>query len=159
MKILIVSDTHGNIYPLKKVLEVEKDFDMFIHCGDVGVDVTEIYSLIDCPCHIIAGNNDFFSGLPREDIFSIGNNKVLVTHGHNYGVYLSYDRLYYLAVENGFNIVMFGHTHAPHIECSNGVWLINPGSISLPRTADRKMTYIIMDIDDLGAVNFELKNI
>lgn len=159
MKIFIVSDTHGNIMTMKKAIEREQPLDLFIHCGDVGVELRKILELIDCPYHIIAGNNDFFSGLPRQDIFSIGKYSVLLTHGHMYGVYASYDRLYYTAVQNGINIVMFGHTHVPHIECTNGTWLINPGSISQPRTADRKYTYIIMEMDDLGHINFRLKNI
>ena len=159
MKILIVSDTHGNLVPLKEVLRKETNLDMFIHCGDLGVEMKEVVAMLDCPYHMVAGNNDFFSDLPRQDMFSIGSNSVLLTHGHMHGVSLSFDRLYYMAVQNGIDIVMFGHTHAPHIECANGVWLINPGSISQPRTSDRKHTYIIMEVDDLGAVNFTLKNI
>lgn len=159
MRILIVSDTHGNIQPLKEVLDVEKNIDMFIHCGDVGVEAREITDLITCPYHIVAGNNDFFSYWPRQDVFTMKGKTVLLTHGHMHSVYLSYDRLYYMAVENGINIVMFGHTHAPHIECANGVWLINPGSISQPRTTDRKHTYIIMEINESEEVKFTLKNI
>lgn len=159
MKILIVSDTHGNIQPLKEVLEKEKNLDLFIHCGDVGVYTKEIIELLDCPYHMISGNNDFFSDLPRQDLFSIGSYSVMLTHGHMHGVYISYDRLYYSAVENGINIVMFGHTHVPHIEFTEGVWLINPGSISQPRTGDRKHTYVIMELDDFGALHFTLKNI
>ncbi len=159
MRILIASDTHGNIFPLKEAVEKEKPLDLFIHCGDLGVELNKILDFIKCPYHVIAGNNDFFSKLPRQDIFSVGKYSVLLTHGHMYGVYSSFDRLYYTALQNGFNIVMFGHTHVPHIENVGGVWLINPGSISQPRTFDRKYTYIIMEINDSGELSFKLKNL
>ena len=73
MKILIVSDTHrkdGNLYD---VIEKEKPFDMLIHCGDVEGREIFIEAFTECPCHIVSGNNDFFSDLPREEIIEVGN--------------------------------------------------------------------------------------
>ncbi len=160
MKIFIASDTHGHLTGLSRALKIEnkeKEIDLFIHCGDLGVDVREIRDMIDCPSHFIAGNNDFFTQLPREEKFSIGKYSVLLTHGHNYGVGLSINRLAYLALQEGINIVMFGHTHVPVIEHFEGVWLVNPGSLTLPRQSNGRPSYIIMDVSDLGGVNFEIK--
>lgn len=159
MKILIASDNHGHLMTLKKAIEMEEPIDLFIHCGDLGVELSKIDELIDCPKHMVAGNNDFFSMLPREDVFSIGRYPVLLTHGHQYGVSISLDRLYYHCKENGISIAMFGHTHFPHIEYTDGVWLINPGSIVQPRQNDGKYTYIIMELDDMGKIDFKLKHI
>lgn len=87
MKVLIVSDTHGRDENLELAVNREAPFDMLVHCGDV--EGREFYieiALAECPCSIVSGNNDFFSDLPREEVIDIEENKVLVTHGHYYGV-------------------------------------------------------------------------
>ena len=68
MKILIVSDTHGRDENLEKAVYREEPFDYLIHCGDVEGREIFIEALVDCPCCIVSGNNDFFSDLPREEI-------------------------------------------------------------------------------------------
>ena len=66
MKILIVSDTHGRDEKLEAAVAVEQPFDYLIHCGDVEGREFFIEALAECPCTIVAGNNDFFSDLPRD---------------------------------------------------------------------------------------------
>ncbi len=67
MKVLIVSDTHGHDENLERAVMMETPFDMLVHCGDVEGREIFIEALVDCPCCIVAGNNDFFSDLPREE--------------------------------------------------------------------------------------------
>ena len=88
MKVLIVSDTHGHDENLERAVMMETPFDMLVHCGDVEGREIFIEALVDCPCCIVSGNNDFFSDLPREEEIDIDGNKVLVTHGHYYGCLL-----------------------------------------------------------------------
>ena len=45
---------------------------------------------------------------------------------------------------------MFGHTHRPLIQIEDELTFINPGSISYPRQADKRCTYIMLEIDDNG---------
>ena len=59
MKILIVSDTHGRDEKLEAAVAVEQPFDYLIHCGDVEGREFFIEALAECPCTIVAGNNDF----------------------------------------------------------------------------------------------------
>ena len=92
MKILVVSDTHGHERNLKKVIERVSPVDEFIHLGDIEGHEDYIEALVDCPAHMVSGNNDFFSDLPREEIFYLGQYKVLITHGHYYGVSMGTDR-------------------------------------------------------------------
>ena len=69
MKILIVSDTHGRHGNLEDVLEAESPIDMLLHLGDVEDGEHFIEAIAACekwPCHIVAGNNDYFSHLPKE---------------------------------------------------------------------------------------------
>ena len=67
MKVLIVSDTHGHEENFEKVLEKVGNIQHLIHLGDVEGHEDYIEAISGCPVHIVAGNNDFFSDLPREE--------------------------------------------------------------------------------------------
>ena len=148
MKILAVSDTHGRDEKLEQVVEREKPFDYLIHCGDVEGREFFIEALADCPCTIVAGNNDFFSDLPREDEIVLEGHKIMVTHGHNYGVSMDLYGISEEAAARECEIVLFGHTHKPVIEKKNGVLVINPGSVSFPRQEGRKPSYAILNLEE-----------
>ena len=157
MKILIVSDTHGRDDEFDKVLETEKPFDMLVHCGDV--EGREIYIEVaaGCPCHIVTGNNDFFSDLPREEEFRLGRHKVFLTHGHYYGVSRDLRDLVDEALSRECDIVMFGHTHKPLFETRSGVAVINPGSLSYPRQIGRQPSNAVMDLKKDGSFDVEIR--
>lgn len=157
MRILIVSDTHGSLRNFDEVIEREKGIDMMLHLGDVEGDDDYMENVMNCPVHIVGGNNDYFSGLPGEIEIRIGTYKVFMTHGHGYHVSMDTRRLKQAARTRGADIVMYGHTHRPDIDLEDSVIAINPGSLSYPRQAGRNATYIIMEISDLGNVDFELK--
>lgn len=156
MKVLIVSDTHGRNHNLLKTLERVSPIDLIIHLGDFEGGEEYIRSITPCPMEIVAGNNDFYNTLPKEKVLQIGKYKVMITHGHRYGVNFSLSGLMELAKANNADIVMFGHTHVPVIDLSDSVWFINPGSLALPRQYTRIPTFIIMDIDSRGDAHFTL---
>ena len=75
------------------------------------------------------------------------------------------DTLIYNAMENECDIALFGHTHVPFDDFfegyggpGEGVRVLNPGSISLPRGKNRK-SYMIMSFDDSGDYTVELKEL
>lgn len=159
MRILIVSDTHRRDGNLTWVLEKTGPLDMLIHCGDVEGSEAFIRSIAGCPVHMVAGNNDFFSGLPREEEFMIGTYKVWLTHGHNYYVSMGNEMIREEAASRDVDIVMYGHTHKPVIDIAKtpaGVTAINPGSLSYPRQDGRRPTYILMEIDKKGQAHYHL---
>lgn len=159
MRILIVSDTHGRDGNLSHVLSKTGPLDLLIHCGDVEGSEAYIRQTAGCPARIVAGNNDFFSGLPKEEEFMLGGYKVLLTHGHYYYVSMSSKYLRQEAAARGFQIVMYGHTHKPLIDQAreeNGVTLINPGSLSYPRQDGRRPSYILMELDRMGTAHYHL---
>lgn len=156
MRILIVSDTHRHNENFLKALDREAPVDMLVHCGDVEGSEYLISQSADCPTHIVMGNNDFFSDLPREEEFVVVGYKVWVTHGHNYYVTLGNETLKEIALQRGADIVMYGHTHKPVIEQGADITLINPGSLTYPRQNGRKPSYIIMEIDDKREVKYSL---
>lgn len=156
MKVLIVSDTHGHELNLLKAIQKVSPIDLLIHLGDMGGNKDYIRTIAKCPVEMVSGNNDFFSGLPIEKMIMIGNYKVMITHGHKYGVYYGIDQIKEAAKLRQADIVMFGHTHVPLIDLSDSIWVINPGSISFPRQRERIPTYIIMDIDRHNKAHFTL---
>lgn len=157
MKILIVSDTHGSLHNFDTVIEREKEVDMLLHLGDVEGDDDYMETVMDCPVHIVGGNNDYFSRLPGEMEIRIGSHKVFLTHGHGYHVSVDTRRLKQAARARGVDIVMYGHTHRPEIDLEDDVKVINPGSLSYPRQAGRKASYVIMEIGNTGTAEFYLK--
>ncbi len=156
MKILIVSDTHGKNNYILKTLERVSPIDLLIHLGDYEGGEEYIKSVVTCPMEMVSGNNDFFDGLPKEKIVQIGKYNVMLTHGHRYGVYYSTTELREAAIRNKADIVMFGHTHIPMIDLKEQTWLINPGSLGLPRQHGKVPTFIIMDIESNGEAHFTL---
>lgn len=159
MKILIVSDTHGHERNLKKVIEKVGQTDLFIHLGDIEGHEDYIEALADCPVHMVSGNNDFFSDLPREEEFQLGRYRVLITHGHYYGVSVGTDRLKEEARSRNIDIVMYGHTHRPEIDIDDHVTVLNPGSLSYPRQWGRKPSYMLMEIDREGQAHYTINYI
>lgn len=156
MKILVVSDTHGRNEALKELLGRVKPIDMLIHCGDAEGSEDYIRTVAECPVHIVAGNNDFFSELPKEEEFCIGKYHVLLTHGHYYYISMGTEMLKEDARARGFNLVMFGHTHRPYLEKDPDITILNPGSLSYPRQEGRRPSYIMIDIDRNGEAHFAI---
>lgn len=156
MKVLIVSDTHGRNHYLIDTINRVSPIDLLIHLGDFENGDEYIKSMISCPTEFVAGNNDFFNGFPKDKIIHIGKYTVLLTHGHRYGVNLSTSSLLEHALKYKADIVMFGHTHIPLIDLTGSIWVVNPGSLSLPRQYGRIPTYIIMEIDSQGEAHFTL---
>ena len=156
MKVLIVSDTHGRHYNLEEVLEREKPLDLLIHLGDAEGAEDYIEVIAECPIEVVAGNNDFYTRLPRELEIRIGDYKALITHGHYYYVNGGTAHIRKAALERGIDIAMFGHTHKPFFEEDDDVIILNPGSISYPRQEGRNPSYMVMNLDEKGKAHFSL---
>ena len=152
MNILIVSDTHKAHGNLEKVLEKVRPIDMLIHLGDTEGGEDHIAELAGCPAHIIRGNNDFFSDLPKEEEFDVEGRHIFITHGHYYYVAMSEERLKEEARERGADIVMYGHTHKPSLTREEDLITLNPGSVAYPRQQGRRPSYMVMELEPEGEV-------
>lgn len=146
MKVLIVSDTHRNEDNLIAALENEDNLDLLIHCGDVEGAEDEIEHYAGCRTVFVAGNNDFFSRLPREAELQVDEHKVWVTHGHNYYVNTNPEYIRKEARARGMDIVVYGHTHRPVIEKTDNLIVINPGSLTYPRQEGRRPSYVVLEL-------------
>ena len=157
MRILIVSDSHGRNDYVKQAVEQTKKggaIDALIHLGDVEDDVEELRSFVDCPSYIVTGNNDYGLGLPDHLNLELCGKKIFLTHGHRYGVNYDLKRLGLFGTMNQMDIVMYGHTHYPHLDRGDDIILLNPGSLAFPRQEGRARTFMLMELDEQGNMEF-----
>lgn len=157
MKVLIVSDTHGNNTNYLNAVKKEKPFDLVIHCGDTDGSEYTISKAAECPTEIVLGNNDFFSYLPKEREIEIEGYRIWITHGHNYYVSMNNEIIKEEAKERGMDIVVYGHTHKPVIDIEKNIIAVNPGSLTYPRQEGKKPSYMIMQIAKNKAPEFAIK--
>ena len=159
MKILVISDTHDRREPMELLLSTKdaKDADWIIHCGDIGYDDDWLRNAFYGAVTIVSGNCDFGSDLPRETVVERDGTQFFITHGHRY-LMGGLDRLGYRAEELGCSVVLFGHTHSPLVTEEGGILFVNPGSLALPRQANRRKTYAVItgETDNWKAVIREL---
>lgn len=128
-KVVILSDTHGNLKDLEKLTPILQEADRILFAGDGANDFNifppEIYKKIK----IVSGNCDF-SRFPKELVFNIENKRVLLCHGDRYGVKSGLIRLYLRAKELKCDVAVYGHTHEKSIEEKDGILFVNPGTLS-----------------------------
>lgn len=137
IKCLIVSDLHGAVQRLNEALRRQRDADAVIFLGD-GVTDAEYSALSEYgkrPWLAVRGNCDFSSTflgteLKKTDSITLGDKKIVYTHGDLFGVKLGMDGLRRLARDTGASVVLFGHTHRRCELYEDGVHYVNPGSLS-----------------------------
>ncbi len=148
MKILVVSDTHGDFYNLKKAVEACRDAEVIIHCGD-SRDELEFIKMTntDKAFYCVKGNCDLGSTLPGEEEIVIEGKKIFITHGHNYNVKMSLYPLTCAARERNADLVVYGHTHTALADYDDGLHILNPGSLN-----GYGGSYAVVDISQQGIV-------
>jgi len=160
MKILIISDSHGHNGNLKRAVEKEKPVDALLHLGDSQSSEEEMSCLAGCPVYMVAGNCDYFTRLPMIRFVEFGKYRIMLTHGHQFFVTVDTRDLLEEARINHCNVVVYGHTHRPVMDGTDGeILVLNPGSISFPRQEGRYPSYMVMKIDDAGEAHVSLEYI
>lgn len=157
MKILIMSDSHSHDANVKKAIEKEGPLDALVHLGDSQGSEEYIRRIAGCPVYMVAGNCDYFTDLPIVAYVRFGRHKAMLTHGHYHYVSVGCQDLLEEAKANGCDIVMFGHTHRPLLDGTDGeVLVLNPGSISFPRQEGKQPSYMVMEIEEQEEVHVRL---
>jgi putative phosphoesterase len=132
MKLAVFSDSHGNPAKMLQYLS-ENPPDLMLHLGDGAADVLKIKKRFPhLPLRAVKGNCDFGSGLPETEVFFAGPLKIMMTHGHIYGVKRSLLPLVDEAKARGAGLVVYGHTHIPNFTMEGGLYVLNPGSCGFP---------------------------
>jgi len=130
MKVLVISDTHGNVQRALAAFTLSGPVDTVIHLGDGSDDVELLRVSLDVPFIHVAGNCDPGSNAPREILWECEGRRILLTHGDQYQVKAGLTRLRQRAVEIGSEVVLFGHTHQAVCDNYRGIILLNPGALT-----------------------------
>jgi len=142
MKILVLSDSHGNIANMVQAVEQSNPC-MIFHLGDCWRDAEALHEHFpNLPLEQVPGNCDFRPDLPTEKLLFVEDSRVLLCHGHTYGVKSSLLTAGYAAEEQNLDLFCFGHTHRPLIDRRGKTWFVNPGSIG----DYRRPTYAVVTI-------------
>jgi putative phosphoesterase len=149
MKILVISDTHGDTNKAEEAIRLNKEVSLIIHLGDYFRDAQKLSSLFpDIPMEYIYGNSDFMiDDVPAEKMLDVCGKKIFITHGHRYSVKWDYEKLFKKAEEQHADMLLFGHTHVPDIIEKDKYCILNPGSTSDPRD-DSDESYAIIEIEN-----------
>ena len=145
MKILVFSDSHGNEDNMVRAVERERPstLDAIVHLGDGWRDAEALHRLYPrIPLEQVPGNCDLGRFEERERVVFFGVKSSLL-------------RASYEARERGAQALLYGHTHIPHIDYHDGLWLVNPGSIG----DHRRPSYGVLTVegDKLSPANFTLE--
>ncbi|MDA8212355.1 MAG: metallophosphoesterase [Clostridia bacterium] len=144
MRIGVISDTHGVRERAKAAVERMGPVDLLLHAGDHFDDAIFLSNFFAFPIIGVRGNCDFAG--PAEELVDADGIKILLTHGHQYGVKRALQSLAYRAEESEAKVVVFGHTHEPEIEWAHDILLFNPGSTARPRGVSNHPTFGIINI-------------
>lgn len=129
MKVVVFADSHSDIDTMSIVIEAENP-DMIIHLGDHVIDGTELQKLYDeIPMELVKGNTDSIDKYYSEKTFLINDKLIFITHGDQYEVEQGITDVLDRGVCVGADLILFGHTHKPYLQNTEGIWIMNPGRI------------------------------
>lgn len=140
MKIVVLSDTHGDGDIIPTVVAAHPDADAYFHCGDseLAYDDPRIQQ-----CKRVRGNCDGDIQYPVEEMVTIEDRTIFMTHGHLFNVKTTLTPLSMRAREVAANIILFGHSHVLGAELVDDTLFLNPGSLRLPRGRKEKSYAVI----------------
>lgn len=147
MKVLVMSDTHGNTNGAFIAHTHSEPVDVVIHLGDGSADADLLREALDVPVINVAGNCDPGSRAPRELVWECNGKRLLLTHGDAYRVKSGLAGLCQRAQEASVDAVLFGHTHQGLAEDYSGLLLLNPGALS---SASPHRSYAVLTITEEG---------
>ena len=129
MKLLVLSDSHKNIDRMIYAAEQTAP-DIILHLGDHISDAQRLSKqLPKTIIYIVKGNCDYDDKGKNELFLTLEGIKILMTHGHTYGVKSGLAMLIDRARQLDAGIVLYGHTHRAALHREYKLWLMNPGQM------------------------------
>lgn len=151
MKIIVFADIHGNFRAMQAVLQaaLREKPQKTVFCGDLfggwrdNSQIAEMAQSLDGVLYFVKGNNDIWDerlidGGMEDNVpmYHFGRT-LFFTHGDRYNGW----RIPPVLQEN--DAIIFGHTHVSSLTKRNGLFVLNVGSVALPR--DDKPCYLVLD--------------
>lgn len=127
------------------ITEREKP-DEIIHLGDHLRDAqTLAFAFPDIPMTRVPGNCDAWTGVPDRLALEREGVRILLAHGHQWGVKSGPDQALAAARAYGADILLYGHTHEAVCRREGSVLLLNPGTVGGRWT---RATYGVIEIEN-----------
>ena len=120
MRILLVSDTHGNNEALDILKVMYPKMDLYLHAGDSESDAFSIE-----PFRSVKGNCDYFGDFLNYLVIPTPYGNLFMQHRPIPNSQLM--------KEYNVKIFAYGHTHVRKYSRESGIIMINPGAISFAR--------------------------
>ncbi len=131
MKILVLSDSHSALSPMRQLLQRLQP-DVAVHLGDYFDDGAAMAAEFpNVRFYQVPGNCDRYRApvdAPEVLVEIIGGVKIMMTHGHRHMVKSTLQPLIADARRSGVQAVLFGHTHQALCRKDGALWVVNPGS-------------------------------
>lgn len=152
MRILVISDSHGRRDLVEKCVRQNSAAEVVIHLGDMVHDIENMqFDFPDKMFINVSGNCDWGTDTPATQCVTLAGVNIFLTHGHRQGVKYGLDTLMSTARQNEAQICLYGHTHVPYNKYHNGLYVMNPGSLSEPRDSSHA-SFGLIDIVPQGIV-------
>ena len=148
MRVLVLSDSHGDVYKLRRAIDSQPTAKLIVFLGDGEYDIDSVECRV--PVIKVRGNCDFGSSLPLNFTDEVCCKKIYCTHGFRENVKYTTENLISAAKSHGAHIALYGHTHVPVTSYDGGLYLVNPGSV-------REGSFAVIDITDSGIMPIIMK--
>ncbi len=158
MKILVISDVHGDFSKMQSIIDENLDCEIKLYVGDFQTTLEREKELASKFDYVVRGNTDNDYS-PLKVLFEIESVKIFMAHGHKYYDGINYVSKLMLAEEaksKGAILAIHGHDHKASISTEDGVLVFNPGSPSFPRFGSVE-SYGIIEIKDGNII--DIRNI
>ena len=174
-RILVLSDSHGQRELFRLIVEkAGPSCDALVFCGDGAGDFVSCMDdaasdaafarLVPPVASFVEGNGDadrfparFNPGgekssdvfyeliIPKRQILQAAGHVIYAVHGHEQGAYYGTDVIERECKAAGADIALYGHTHIA-AEIRRSVYVVNPGSISYPRSLTPP-SFAVLELD------------
>lgn len=127
MKILVLSDSHGNFDAIYDIT-LKENPDLIIHLGDGAKEAEDLSYITDKRVIAVRGNCDWSSRLEAELIYEAAGKRLFICHGHTFSVKSGLGAVINSAHSHNCDVLLFGHTHQQMYLVDRGMHVLNPGS-------------------------------
>jgi putative phosphoesterase len=150
VKVGVIADTHTPEFAGRlpdRVHVALAGVDMILHAGDINDAATLSELERIAPVEAVRGDHDdALATLPMSREVTVAGTRIVVTHG-NRGRWIEETQTFLWTLSLGYfhphgglpralrrrfpnaDVIVYGHTHRPHVETIDGVLLFNPGGV------------------------------